>query len=94
MTQEPDEVELAAKVLVRGIQEHHASLLATGDEDARNAVIVKSIALLVLAFGMPAREGEEADPVDALEKLAIALGIIDACEKRSVCEISKRTRMH
>ena len=95
MKSKPDGVEFAARVLVAGIREYHAKLWASGDEEARAAVIVKSVALLVLAFGMPTRDGdEEADQEEALERLTVALGILDACEKRSASETSDRKRVN
>jgi hypothetical protein len=67
---------------VSDIMAHHAELLASGDEEARNAVIIKSVALLVLAFGIPAVEGEPVNAEEAFEKLRYALQVIDRKKRR------------
>ena len=66
----------AAQRFVHDLMEFHADLLHSDDEEARNAVIIKGVALLVLAFGIPAVDGEPSDQAEALEKLAYALETI------------------
>jgi hypothetical protein len=65
-----------AEHFVRNLMEHHADLLASGDIEVRDAIIIKSIALLVLAFDISAVDGEPPDQKEALEKLAYALEVI------------------
>lgn len=70
-----------ARALVRDILDHHANLLNGGNIEARNAVIIKSVALLVLAFGIPAVDGEPSDQEEAFEKLEYALSVIAEAEQ-------------
>jgi hypothetical protein len=55
---------------------HHEVLLRGGDIETRDAVIVKMVALLALAFGIPPVEGQELDVDDCIAKLKHALTIL------------------
>jgi hypothetical protein len=77
-TDDPD-----AQRLVGGLMRRHAKLLAGDDTDARNAVIIKMIALVALAFDIPPIRGEDNLDVDeVLEKLRRALTVIAVKETK------------
>jgi len=56
--------------------EHHRAILDGDDQDAKNAVVVKTVALIALAFGIPAVRDEPLDIPEALSKLTAALGVL------------------
>jgi hypothetical protein len=84
-----DIIDETARQLAQALVAHHADLMASGDIEAREAIIVKSVALLVLAFGIPAVDGEPADQEEALENLAWAIEVI--AEKE---ELARKERVH
>jgi hypothetical protein len=65
-----------AQQLVNGLMLHHAALLTGPDMEARNAVVVKMVALVALAFGIPPDDQDELDVDDAIDRLRIALDVI------------------
>jgi hypothetical protein len=68
--------EELAQQLADDIVAFHGDDLHSGGEKIKNAVIVKTVALVVLAFGIPAVPGEPVDIEDAITKLREALSII------------------
>jgi hypothetical protein len=54
----------------------HDADLHGGDEERKNAVIVKSVALVALAFGIPAVAGEPLDIDEAITKLRESLSVL------------------
>jgi hypothetical protein len=69
----------AAKRLVADLMDHHRDIVH--DENVRDAVIVKSVALLVLAFDLPAMDGKPIDYDEAIRNLYSAVQIITKAQK-------------
>lgn len=65
-----------AEEFARAVLHHHQTLLTGSNKEIRDAVIVKSVALVALAFGIPPVPGEPLDTDDAIEKLRNALDVI------------------
>lgn len=67
-------------VLARAVFEHHEALLIGNDDDAMEAVIVKAVALIAIAFGVSPTDTDEEfrilDTDEALSKLRVALAVI------------------
>lgn len=72
----PDQIAKRAQRFTRDLMEHHDADLHDSEE-RRNAVIIKSVALLVLAYDIPAVTGAELDVEDAIDKLRYALGVLE-----------------
>lgn len=75
------EAEKAAQDFAGAMCRHHETLLANGDEEARDAVIIKLVAITALAFGIPPVAGEPLDVDDAIAKLKHALEVIAKVER-------------
>jgi hypothetical protein len=65
-----------AQQLVGALMRHHAALLTGRDSEAYDAVVVKMVALIALAFGIPPADSEELDIDDVIERLRRALDVI------------------
>jgi hypothetical protein len=76
-----DTAEKAARDFTASMIRHHKTQLASKDEEIRNAVIVKMVALVSLAFGIPPIRGESLDANEAMAKLKIALEILDGVSR-------------
>lgn len=70
-----------AQQLVGSLMRHHAELLSRNDAEARAAVVVKMVALIALAFGIPPTENDGFDIDEIIEKLRGALAVIAAKER-------------
>ena len=72
-------VEQLAGELADGLLTYHLSIM--DDDEARNAVIIKSIALVALAYGIPPSHDEPFDIDETIEKLRYAMKIIQRKER-------------
>jgi hypothetical protein len=69
--------DMRAKRFTRDMFDHHGALLKNGDIEIRDAVIVKAVALLALAFDIPPTSEDENVDVDAtIEKLRHAMNVL------------------
>jgi len=77
-------LEQRARRLTHDIFAHHADDIAVGGEEIRNAVIVKSVALLVLTYGIAPTGDGNLDIEFAFLRLMDALAILARFESREL----------
>jgi hypothetical protein len=71
------EEETPETFLASALINYHRSQLTSGNKALADAVMVKVVALLVLAFDAPAVRGGPVDYDDALAKLRAAINVIN-----------------
>lgn len=83
-----------ADLLVRMLRAHHDELYRHGSQEVKEAIILKCVCMLVLAFGLPAMRGQPVDYDEALEKLARAMMVIAKAEGMETTEIEAPKTRH
>jgi hypothetical protein len=75
--------EQLLKQFTDALWEHHLPLLRQADDELRDAIVVKMVALTALAFGIEPTRGVPLDTDDAIAKLQQALAVIAHSKKET-----------